>query len=314
LHDQLAATTDTAGITGTMIVDIHLNGTTIMTTNKLDIETTEKGTETAVIPVGTFTGTAGSIPFSNGTSIVEDNANLFWDDVNNRLGLGTTDPSFPLHVYASGFSPVVSERSSSSTGSSLRGLELHRYTTGTAASGIGTEIAFRVEDDGGTLETAGAISGILTDVSAAGEEGDIVFEVTSNSGLVEGMRIKGISGGSANVGIGVSDPDAKLVVNGYTKLGSDAPAIKMKKLTGTTGGTEGDITNITHGLTVSKIIGCQVLVTQNTNNLVPPAFTAVVEHEYDFFVLASVVRIVLTATNSGSIINGAITVLLTYEN
>lgn len=46
-HDVLAATTDTAGTTGTMVVDIHLNGTTIMTTNKLDIETTEKGTQTA---------------------------------------------------------------------------------------------------------------------------------------------------------------------------------------------------------------------------------------------------------------------------
>ena len=46
-HDQLAATTDTAGTTGTMVVDVHLNGTTIMTTNKLDIETTEKGTQTA---------------------------------------------------------------------------------------------------------------------------------------------------------------------------------------------------------------------------------------------------------------------------
>lgn len=46
LHDQLAATTDTAGTTGTMIVDIHLNGTTIMATNKLDILSTEKGSQT----------------------------------------------------------------------------------------------------------------------------------------------------------------------------------------------------------------------------------------------------------------------------
>jgi collagen triple helix repeat protein len=37
----------TAGTTGTMVVDIHKNGTTIMTTNKLDIETTEKTTEDA---------------------------------------------------------------------------------------------------------------------------------------------------------------------------------------------------------------------------------------------------------------------------
>lgn len=48
LQDQLAATTDVAGTTGTMVVDVHLNGTTIMTTNKLNIETTEKGSQTAV--------------------------------------------------------------------------------------------------------------------------------------------------------------------------------------------------------------------------------------------------------------------------
>ncbi len=45
--DWCAAYTDTAGTTGTMVVDVHLNGTTIMTTNKLDIETTEKDSTTA---------------------------------------------------------------------------------------------------------------------------------------------------------------------------------------------------------------------------------------------------------------------------
>lgn len=45
--DYFAAYTDTAGTTGTMIVDVHLNGTTIMDTNKLDIETGEEDTTTA---------------------------------------------------------------------------------------------------------------------------------------------------------------------------------------------------------------------------------------------------------------------------
>ena len=45
--DYFAAYTDTAGVTGTMVVDVHLNGTTIMDTNKLDIETGEKDTTTA---------------------------------------------------------------------------------------------------------------------------------------------------------------------------------------------------------------------------------------------------------------------------
>lgn len=42
--------------------------------------------------------TAGSVLFSNGTTIAQDNANLFWDDVNKRLGIGTTSPVAKLSV------------------------------------------------------------------------------------------------------------------------------------------------------------------------------------------------------------------------
>ena len=46
----LYATNSTAGTTGTMVVDISLGGTSIMTTNKLDFDTTEKTTTTAATP------------------------------------------------------------------------------------------------------------------------------------------------------------------------------------------------------------------------------------------------------------------------
>jgi hypothetical protein len=42
--------------------------------------------------------TSGSVLFSNGTTIAQDNANLFWDDTNNRLGIGTASPSVNLSV------------------------------------------------------------------------------------------------------------------------------------------------------------------------------------------------------------------------
>ena len=42
--------------------------------------------------------TSGSILFSDGSKITEDNANLFWDNTNKRLGIGTTSPSQKLHV------------------------------------------------------------------------------------------------------------------------------------------------------------------------------------------------------------------------
>lgn len=43
--------------------------------------------------------TAGSVLFSNGTTIAQDNSNFFWDDTNNRLGIGTTSPNKRFHVH-----------------------------------------------------------------------------------------------------------------------------------------------------------------------------------------------------------------------
>lgn len=42
--------------------------------------------------------TAGSLLFSNGTSISQDNSDLFWDYINKRLGIGTSEPTTTLDV------------------------------------------------------------------------------------------------------------------------------------------------------------------------------------------------------------------------
>ncbi len=45
--------------------------------------------------------TAGSIPFfATGGSLNQNNTNLFWDNANGRLGIGTTNPGYPLTVSA----------------------------------------------------------------------------------------------------------------------------------------------------------------------------------------------------------------------
>jgi hypothetical protein len=42
--------------------------------------------------------TSGSVLFSDGTTIAQDNANLFYDNTNDRLGVGITTPQSKLHV------------------------------------------------------------------------------------------------------------------------------------------------------------------------------------------------------------------------
>jgi hypothetical protein len=55
------------------------------------------------VPVTTPpSGVAGAIQFSNGSAFASDATNLFWDDTNNRLGVGTNDPQTAGHFRTSG--------------------------------------------------------------------------------------------------------------------------------------------------------------------------------------------------------------------
>ncbi|PLX27179.1 hypothetical protein C0583_04735 [Candidatus Parcubacteria bacterium] len=46
--------------------------------------------------------TAGSILFTSASGVTQDSSNLFWDDINNRLGIGTTSPVSALTVKSTG--------------------------------------------------------------------------------------------------------------------------------------------------------------------------------------------------------------------
>jgi hypothetical protein len=64
-----------------------------------------KGAGGTSLAIGSIIGsaTAGSILFAGvGGALSQDNANLFWDDTNNRLGIGTNTPTATGHFKGSG--------------------------------------------------------------------------------------------------------------------------------------------------------------------------------------------------------------------
>ncbi len=100
-----------------------------------------------------------------------------------------------------------------------------------------------------------------------------------------------------------------LKLNGYARLGDSAPAIKMKKLAGTSAWSQGATALIAHGLDSSKIIGIQVLV----GPTIPAGFITVPGYQYDYHLDPTHVRINNHINNSGSLLGLPVVVLITYE-
>jgi hypothetical protein len=82
------------------IVDISVDGTTI----------TGDGTPlnplvaNSILTIGTTpisSGTVGRILFEGAGNLVQQSANLFWDNTNSRLGIGTSTPSSTIHSVGS---------------------------------------------------------------------------------------------------------------------------------------------------------------------------------------------------------------------
>jgi len=171
----------------------------------------------AVANGGTGTSTAftpGSVVFAGASGVyAQDNANLFWDDANKRLGIGTATPGSLLTVDGGSASGAIAQVQSSVNGNVS--LAVSNATSGTAAqaslylvtdSGAGRYGSFSVNSNGWTTDglslpnqyqssiEVGLTNGILFSTQAA--NAPIVFAVPTANGAgfsttAERLRLNG---------------------------------------------------------------------------------------------------------------------------
>jgi hypothetical protein len=91
--------------------DSLVSGVTIKTVNSQSL----LGAGDIPIPIVNPSGVSGAIQFSNGSAFASDATNLFWDDTNNRLGVGTNTPTSRLQVKGDGTNPVARFENSAGT-------------------------------------------------------------------------------------------------------------------------------------------------------------------------------------------------------
>ena len=116
------------------------------------------GVQKAALKTGTNM-TAGSVLFAGADGqIAQDNTNLFWDDSNNRLGIGTTSPDEHLEVEGTGTQRIQVVKTDATVGSS----KLSVSSTG-GFVGSKDNILFQIgTNDAGVISINGSNVGIGT--------------------------------------------------------------------------------------------------------------------------------------------------------
>jgi hypothetical protein len=204
-------------------------------------------------------------------------------NLNGELGIGTITPSAKLEVKT--LNPHVARfNGGSSTYVSIVENDIYRGYWG-SYSGADEDIDFGT----GSPNTTGKLHLTIQGVP----------QLSINS--------------SGNVGLGVTDATAKLEVNGFSKLGSAAPAIKMLKLTGTTAATQGGFVYVPHGLISSKILAVNILVETPIGSFVSANNSFGSGFNFDFDISAANISVVNKASDSINILSRPMKILITYE-
>ena len=154
---QLSLTTASAAVTGTLPI---ANG----------------GTNNAAAY------TAGSVIFSNGTSLTQDNSKLFWDDTNFRLGIGTAAPTQALDITGTGQARVGAILGASTTPTIAYGTGAG--TGPTTAAFIGTQVGMYIQFTTGTTPAIGTIATITVPNAAPNYVLANFMSANANSALV----------------------------------------------------------------------------------------------------------------------------------
>jgi hypothetical protein len=231
-------------------------GSTGFTPNTATTGAVTLGGTLAVANGGTGTSTAfttGSVVFAGASgTYTQDNANFFWDDTNNRLGIGTTSPDALLTVntiasFGDGAvgTPSIAHKGDLNTGlwfpaadtiaASTAGSERMRIdSSGNVGIGTTPSGSFKTEITGGTnqLKLEGSAQAAIT-LKKTGVNGATIYTDAANTTVFyrdavgESMRIDS----SGNVGIGTTSPGNPLTI--YKSTNGEANALLYNDNAGT---------------------------------------------------------------------------------
>lgn len=211
--------------------------------------------------------TTGSVPFSDGTNLIEDNSNLFWDDTNNRLSVGINSGLDPrVGMTVSGDVDILHTATEADD---------HVLELDVNAAGYGDVKAIDINYTTGVL-TAGEDEGILLiniDKTLA-TGGDIFALEILATDQVSGTT--GVYGMKTGPGIGPIHQDSGVFANPTTGTDNTASTDVPAMIDGSTGTTTAIFENNSEYIIIGAAAAFEeiefILTTPSSNPGIEPTF------------------------------------------
>jgi hypothetical protein len=175
--------------------------------------------------------TTGSIPFIGASgALSQDNANLFFDDTNNRLGLGTNAPTTALDVFGSG---IIGRINGTSTNNAYLGFA----SAGTNKWSIGnvqSDHRFRIYNDATTSELVSVlqtgefgigIANPTTKVHIDGGSTALIANLDANVSVAKSISFRSDNSNRINLEVSGTESGSNAGANFFIRTYTDAGSL-----------------------------------------------------------------------------------------
>jgi hypothetical protein len=188
-------------------------------------------------------GIAGAIQFSNGSAFASDAANLFWDDTNNRLGVGTNAPSNTTEIQIPSTYGAIGSNANLYLTSALTSAAIKIGASGSGAgcaiqatqSGGGTAFNLALNPFGGSVNVGNSNLGASLGIKGSGSTSATTSLLVQNSASTSMFQVRddgNISIFTGRIFDGVNT-EKSFYISGNDNIVSNYRAVSLRVFDGT---------------------------------------------------------------------------------
>lgn len=257
--------------------------------------------------------TTGSVPFIGASgALSQDNANLFFDDTNNRLGINTNAPTTALDVFGSGIIGRINGTSTNNAYLGFASAGTNKWSVGNVQS----DHRFRIFSEANSAELATilqtgefgiGIANPTTKFHIDGAASALIANLDANVSVAKSLSFRSDNSNRINLEVSGTESGSDAGANFFLRAYSDAGALLSTPLTITRAtGAAAFSNSVTFAASVINFVGSSKLISGNgstINYLYSGTTSLSIQNQADTATIASISNTGAATFNSGLTIN-----------